>query len=92
MAAGADNAVQTRMRELGVKLGMAWQISRDIADFWGKDGDGATASNALNKKKSLPLIYTLENCSTSAKREIGNSLHETGPGGQRPHQSHRNHG
>ena len=71
LAAGVDDAVQTRMRELGVKLGMAWQISRDIADFWGKGGDGATASNALNKKKSLPLIYTLENCSTSAKREIG---------------------
>ncbi len=71
LAAGADDAVQTRMRGLGVNLGMAWQISRDIADFWGKDGDGATASNALNKKKSMPLIYTLENCSTSAKREIG---------------------
>jgi geranylgeranyl diphosphate synthase type I len=71
LAAGTDAALQMRMRDLGVKLGMAWQITRDIEDFWGQGRDGVTASNVLNKKKSLPLIYTLENCCTSAKREIG---------------------
>ena len=71
LAAGADEAGQARFRELGVKLGMAWQMTRDVGDFWGREGDGVTASNVLNKKKSLPLIYTLENCSTAAKREIG---------------------
>ena len=71
LAAGADAATQERFREVGVQLGMAWQVTRDVSDFWGRRGDGVTASNLLNKKKSLPLIYTLENCPTSAKREIG---------------------
>jgi geranylgeranyl pyrophosphate synthase len=38
---------------------------------WGQRGDGITPSNILNKKKSLPLIYALENAGTSAKRELG---------------------
>ena len=71
LTAGADSAELERYKEVGVKLGMAWQITRDVADFWGRKGDGVTASNVLNKKKSLPLIFTLENCPTSAKREIG---------------------
>ena len=71
LVAGADNSTVGRFRELGSKLGMAWQISGDIADFWGRQGDGVTASNVLSKKKSLPLIYTLENGGTSAKRELG---------------------
>ena len=71
LAAGNGAETQERFREMGVKLGMAWQVTRDIADCWGKQGDGVTANNLLNKKKSLPLIYTLENCPTSAKREIG---------------------
>ena len=73
LAAGADETGQARFRESGVKLGMAWQITRDIGDFWGQQGDGVTASNVLNKKKSLPLIYALENCGTAAKREIGSA-------------------
>lgn len=71
LAVEGDAAVAARFREWGGKLGMAWQISQDIADFWGERGDGMTASNVLNKKKSLPLLYTLEVGSTAAKRELG---------------------
>jgi geranylgeranyl diphosphate synthase type I len=70
LAAGADDGVCNRLREMGVRLGMAWQITQDIAELWGQRGDGVTPSNILNKKKSLPLIYTLENSSTSTKREL----------------------
>lgn len=73
LAAGADQPKQDSFREAGVKLGMAWQLTRDVLDFWGQGDDGVTASNVLNKKKSLPLIYTLENCSPAAKREIGSA-------------------
>jgi geranylgeranyl pyrophosphate synthase len=31
-----------------------------------------TPNNLLNKKKSLPLIHTLENSPISTKRELGN--------------------
>lgn len=71
LAVKGDAAVVARFREWGGKLGMAWQISQDVADFWGARGDGMTASNVLNKKKSLPLLYALEVGSTAAKRELG---------------------
>jgi geranylgeranyl pyrophosphate synthase len=51
---------------------MAWQVSLDVADLWGHSGDGMTPNNLLNKKKSLPLIHTLENSPVSTKRELGN--------------------
>ena len=71
LAAAADAATVDRFREWGRQLGMAWQITQDIADFWGESGDGMTASNALSKKKSLPLLYTLEKGSSAVKRELG---------------------
>ncbi|MDE2780502.1 MAG: polyprenyl synthetase family protein [Chloroflexota bacterium] len=71
LAAGLNEADQEALQSTGVKLGMAWQITQDVADFWGQEGNAVTASNVLNKKKSLPLIYALEECGTSGKREIG---------------------
>ena len=71
LSASADAGAVARFKEAGVKLGMAWQITQDLADFWGERGDGLTASNVLNKKKSLPLIYALEHCSLASRREIG---------------------
>lgn len=71
LAAGANSDVQAKFHELGSKLGMAWQISQDITEFWGRGQDGMTARNLLNKKKSLPLIYALENSDNATKRELG---------------------
>lgn len=70
LAAGADDSVADQFQQLGVRLGMAWQINQDIDDLWGGRGDGVTPSNLLNKKKSLPLIYALEHASTADKREL----------------------
>jgi len=72
LAAGADHLVADQFQQLGTRLGMAWQINQDIGDLWGVRRDGFTASNLLNKKKSLPLIYALENASTADKRELTN--------------------
>jgi len=72
IAAGADNDVCAAFQKMGHGLGMAWQISLDIADLWGRGDDGMTSSNMLNKKKSLPLIYALENSPLSDKRALGN--------------------
>ncbi len=71
LAAGADDEVCSSFRQMGRNMGMAWQIARDIDDLWGERGDGMTPSNVLNKKKSLPLVHTLENSSVSVKRELG---------------------
>ena len=72
IAAGADDNVRAAYQKMGQGLGMAWQISLDIADLWGRRDDGMTSSNMLNKKKSLPLIYALENSSLADKRALGN--------------------
>ena len=71
LTAGAGDEACSRLGQMGQNMGMAWQIARDIDDLWGERGDGMTPSNVLNKKKSLPLVHTLENSSVSVKRELG---------------------
>ena len=71
LAGGRDEAVCLQARAAGSRLGMAWQIGQDISDFWGRRGDGMTASNVLNKKKSLPLILAMETAELAVKRELG---------------------
>ena len=72
LAAGADDASCALFKDMGTKLGMAWQIIRDLMDLWGHQNDAMTASNVLQKKKSLPLIHALETAPLVSKRELGN--------------------
>ena len=71
LAAGADDDTANALSGWGEKLGMALQVRNDINDLWGAQGDGFTASNVLNKKKSLPLIHALQHAPTAPKRELG---------------------
>ncbi len=71
LAVGADDDTVECLRKWGENLGMARQIRDDVADLWGSAGDGFTASNVLNKKKSLPIIHALQHADTSDKRELG---------------------
>lgn len=71
LAAGADEAASSKFREAGKRLGMAWQVSRDIMELWRQRGDGMAPSSVLHKKKSLPLIYALDIASVAIKRELG---------------------
>ncbi len=71
LASGAPGDTCSIFHEMGRKLGAAWQIARDIDDLWGEHDDGVTASNILSKKKSLPLIHTLEQAGVGVKRELG---------------------
>ena len=71
LASGATGDTCSIFHEMGRKLGAAWQIGRDIDDLWGEHRDGVTASNILSKKKSLPLIHTLEQAGVGVKRELG---------------------
>ena len=71
VAVGVDGETAAAAKLWGTNLGMALQIRQDIADLWGHSGDGFTASNVLNKKKSLPLIHGLGSTATSVKRELG---------------------
>ncbi len=71
LAAGAPDDQCDALQRLGVNLGAAWQIARDIGQLWGEQGDGVTPSNIISKKKSLPLIHALEHGSIAARRELG---------------------
>ena len=71
LAAGADEDRCHAMQTYGLKLGTAWQIARDIDDFWGERGDAMTASNIIARKKSLTVVHALEHGSVAAKRELG---------------------
>ena len=71
LAARADDSACARFLEMGSKMGMAWQVSRDVADLWGNEGDSMSASSVLNKKKSFPIIHALENSDVATKRELG---------------------
>ena len=71
LVTGASDEVCSKMADVGRNMGMAWQIARDIDDLWGERGDGMTPSNVINKKKSLPLVHTLETAEVSVKRELG---------------------
>ena len=71
LAGGASEQVCAAFSGMGSRFGVAWQIIEDISELWGERGDGMTAANVLNKKKSLPLVYVLEMAPVSAKRELG---------------------
>ena len=71
LAGGASDQACAAFAAMGNRFGVAWQIVQDISELWGERGDGMTAANVLNKKKSLPLIYALETAPVSAKRELG---------------------
>lgn len=71
LAGGAPDHVHAAFASMGDRFGVACQIVQDISELWGERGDGMTAANVLNKKKSLPLIYALETAPVSAKRELG---------------------
>ncbi len=70
LAGGASSETAACFSQAGSRLGMAWQLAQDVNDLWGQGGDGVTPANLLNKKKSLPLIYTLEKSPPAVKREL----------------------
>ena len=79
---GCDNESSiTHLDKFGHAMGMVFQIQDDILNIW---GDGSvtgkpTACDIHNKKKSLPVVYALENSSgqqletlqTTADRRAG---------------------
>lgn len=76
-AAGASSAKATpeiveKMRLFGEKIGLAFQIKDDLFDF-GLDDVGKPVGNDIKEKKmTLPLIYALNQTTSSEKRYIIN--------------------
>jgi octaprenyl-diphosphate synthase len=77
-AAGAasvtkDEELIGRMKKFGELVGLAFQIKDDIFDYGDSDKIGKPTGNDIRERKmTLPLIYTLNNCSPEIRRELIN--------------------
>jgi octaprenyl-diphosphate synthase len=74
-AAGAcstfnDDAIISKMHSFGEKVGMAFQIKDDLFDYGTMNVGKPTGNDIKEKKLTLPLIYTLNNCDAATKRKI----------------------
>jgi octaprenyl-diphosphate synthase len=74
-AAGAysssnDEILMERCKLLGEKIGMAFQIKDDLFDYGTAEIGKPTGNDIKEKKITLPLIYTLNNCDKETKTKI----------------------
>ena len=69
-----DETIET-MRKFGELVGIAFQIRDDLFDYGMDSSIGKpTGIDIKEKKMTLPLIYTLSNCSSADKRFIINTV------------------
>jgi len=74
-AAGAystceDETISDQLKIFGEKVGIAFQIKDDLFDYGKVDIGKPTGNDIKEKKMTLPLIYTLNNCDRSTKSKI----------------------
>ena len=62
------------MRKFGELIGMAFQIKDDLFDYGTEKIGKPTGIDIKEQKMTLPLIYTLNNCSEKEKNWIINSI------------------
>lgn len=68
---GGNQESVDRMKLFGEYVGLSFQIKDDLFDYQAKSIIGKPTGNDIkNKKLTLPLIYALENSSSSEKRSI----------------------
>ena len=59
-----------KLKLFGEKVGMAFQIKDDLFDYGTQDIGKPTGNDIKEKKLTLPLIYTLNNCSAETRRKL----------------------
>ncbi len=71
LTSGADNDHVENMKLFGENLGIAFQIRDDLFDYERNGIIGKPTGNDLKEKKmTLPIIYVLNNATSSEKREL----------------------
>ncbi|WP_323757811.1 polyprenyl synthetase family protein [Roseivirga sp.] len=73
VGATASNASQEdidKMRDFGLKVGMAFQIKDDLFDYGTEEVGKPLGIDIKEQKMTLPLIYSLQNASSSTRRKI----------------------
>lgn len=71
MAAKSEKNVLDMVETAGKKLGQSMQISQDIAGIWQNDSDKLPGETILNKRKTLPVAFSMDKADIKEKREIG---------------------
>ena len=71
-SAGADDETIEKMRLFGEKIGIAFQIKDDMFDFGTDDVGKPLGIDIKEKKVTLPLIYSLNNTTSSERKRIIN--------------------
>jgi geranylgeranyl diphosphate synthase type I len=72
--AGATPATESAYRDFGLALGLAFQVQDDILGIWGDEAltGKSTASDLLEGKKSLPVLFGLgQNREFAARWQAG---------------------
>lgn len=67
-----DEAVIARVKQMGEKIGIAFQIKDDLFDYEEVEVGKPRGIDIKERKMTLPLIYTLNKVSTSDRRKIIN--------------------
>jgi octaprenyl-diphosphate synthase len=71
---GANNDTVQQMRKFGEYIGIAFQIKDDLFDYTDDKIGKPTGIDIKEQKMTLPLIYTLNNCSSEKKKWLINSV------------------
>ncbi|MGK0413709.1 MAG: octaprenyl-diphosphate synthase [Polaribacter sp.] len=71
---GANQDTVQQMRKFGEYIGIAFQIKDDLFDYSDEKIGKPTGIDIKEQKMTLPLIYTLNNCSKKDKSWIINSI------------------
>ncbi len=76
LCAGAPPEIQSAYREFGEKLGLAFQVLDDELGIWGDEAQTgkSAASDLLEGKKSLPVLYGLQQEGAFARRWMAGVL------------------
>ena len=65
-----DQLVIDQFAMFGTKVGLAFQIKDDIFDYGTSDIGKPLAIDLKEKKMTLPLIYTLNNCTNTERKKV----------------------
>ena len=81
MLATDDADVIEAYRGFGWSLGMAFQLNDDLLGIWGdEEATGKEPSDLAKHKKTLPVIYALENAATAERERLRAILGADDPG------------
>lgn len=78
VCAGTHDNIRHAYRNFGMNLGLAFQVQDDLLGIWGNDFliGKSTASDLLSGKKTLPVLYGLEQNGLFATRWLEGPLSE----------------